>query len=742
MDRIPPSLESCQPAADASASRRSGVATSLPLAVFVLMLCGLMSAAAQTASFSNTSPIPIPDLGAGTPYPSTINVSGTAGTISQVTVTLNGYSHTYPDDVDVLLVSPTGQKVVVMSDTGAGNDVINVSLTLSDGTASALPDSGQIVSGTFKPTNVGTAEAFPAPAPGGPYGATLSAFNGFSANGAWSLFVVDDASADQGALNGGWTLTITTAGGASAAPTISDIANQATTMNTATAAIPFSVNDAETPATSLTLSGSSSNPTLVPNGNIAFGGGESSRSVTVTSAANQTGTATITVTVSDGALTASDTFVLTVSAVNTAPTISNIADQSIDEDTTSGALSLTVGDGETAAGSLTLSGSSSNPVLVPNGNIGFGGAGANRTVTVSPALNQNGTATITVTVSDGQLSANDSFVLTVNAVNDPPTISNIADQSTTVGTAVGPISFTVGDVETAAGSLIMSGSSSNPTLVPDGNIVFGGSGGNRTVTVTPAANQTGTATIAVTVSDGGLTASDTFVLTVSSSASGTASFSNTSPIPIPDLGAGTPYPSTINVSGTAGTISQVTVTLNGYSHTYPDDVDVLLVSPTGQKVVVMSDTGAGNDVINVSLTLSDGAASALPDSGQIVSGTFKPTNVGTAEAFPAPAPGGPYGATLSAFNGFSANGAWSLFVVDDASADQGALNGGWTLTITTAGGASAAPTISDIANQATTMNTATAAIPFSVNDADTPATSLTLSGSSSNPTLVPNGNIG
>src|SRR6185369_2151684 len=121
------------------------------------------------------------------------------------------------------------------------------------------------------------------------------------------------------------------------------------------------------------------------------------------------------------------------------------------------------------------------------------------------------------------------------AVNDPPTISNIADQSTAVGTAAGPIGFTVGDVETGAGSLILSGSSSNPTLVPVGNIAFGGSGSSRTVTVTPAANQTGTATIGVTVSDGALTAGDTFVLTVSSSVSGTASFSNASAITIPDL---------------------------------------------------------------------------------------------------------------------------------------------------------------------------------------------------------------
>jgi len=96
-----------------------------------------------------------------------------------------------------------------------------------------------------------------------------------------------------------------------------------------------------------------------------------------------------------------------------------------------------------------------------------------------------------------------------------PTISDIANQTTNTNTPTPAIAFTVGDAETAAGSLAVTGSSSNTTLVPNANIVFGGSGASRTVTLTPAANQTGTATIMVTVTDGGgATASDTFVLTV------------------------------------------------------------------------------------------------------------------------------------------------------------------------------------------------------------------------------------
>jgi formylglycine-generating enzyme required for sulfatase activity len=200
---------------------------------------------------------------------------------------------------------------------------------------------------------------------------------------------------------------------------------------------------------------------------------------------------------------------------NSAPTISDIAAQTINQGNNTGALAFTVGDAQTAAGSLTLSGSSSNTTLVPNANIVFGGSGANRTVRVTPTSGHSGTATITVTVSDGLLSASDTFVLTVNA-NSAPTISDIEVQTITEGNNTGALAFTVGDAQTVAGSLTVSGSSSNTTLVPNSNIVFGGSGANRTVTVTPASGQSGTATITVTVSDGLLSASDTFLITVNS----------------------------------------------------------------------------------------------------------------------------------------------------------------------------------------------------------------------------------
>jgi glucose/arabinose dehydrogenase len=297
------------------------------------------------------------------------------------------------------------------------------------------------------------------------------------------------------------------------APTISSISNQNSAMNTPTAAIPFTVDDAGSGPTNLTVSGVSSNLTLVPNANIVFGGSGANRTVTITPAAGQSGTATITVKVSDGSLTTSTTFVLTVTFTDTPPTISSIGNQTVNQATPTAAIPFVVGDAETPAGSLTVSGVSTNLTLVPNGNIVFGGSGSNRTVTVTPVANQTGKTLITVTVSDGTLSTNTSFVVTVTPDN-PPTISSIGNQMINENTSTGPIGFTVGDVETPAGSLTVSGVSTNLTLVPNGNIVFGGSGSNRTVTVSPVANQTGTTLITVTVGDGTLSTNTSFVVTV------------------------------------------------------------------------------------------------------------------------------------------------------------------------------------------------------------------------------------
>jgi hypothetical protein len=200
-----------------------------------------------------------------------------------------------------------------------------------------------------------------------------------------------------------------------------------------------------------------------------------------------------------------------VAGANTSPTISTIANQNTPANVATN-VSFTVGDAETAPGSLTVSGTSANQTLVPDANLLFGGSGANRTVTITPAAGQQGSTTISISVSDGVNTTSNQFLLTVGA----PAISAISDQSTPVDTATAAIAFTISDTETAAGSLTVSAVSSNPGLVPSDSsgISFGGSGANRTITLTPAAAQAGLTTITVSVSDGINTTSTSFVLTV------------------------------------------------------------------------------------------------------------------------------------------------------------------------------------------------------------------------------------
>lgn len=165
----------------------------------------------QELSFSNTAAIVIPDSGKASIYPSPINIAGVGGFIEKVTVTLRGYSHSWPDDVDVLLVGPGGQKVVLMGDCGGGNARNGISLTFDDDAVTAVPDSAAITPGTYKPTNIDTTtDNFPSPAPSGPFSNSLSVFRGTNPNGSWSLYVQDDGAMDSGSITQGWVLSLTT----------------------------------------------------------------------------------------------------------------------------------------------------------------------------------------------------------------------------------------------------------------------------------------------------------------------------------------------------------------------------------------------------------------------------------------------------------------------------------------------------------------------------------------------------
>jgi VCBS repeat-containing protein len=293
------------------------------------------------------------------------------------------------------------------------------------------------------------------------------------------------------------------------APTISDVADQSTNEDTATGAIGITVGDVDNAAAGLVVTASSSNQALVTDANLVLGGSGTGRTLVATPEADANGTTTITLTVSDGNLTATDTFVLTVNAVNDAPVA--VGDSySTDEDITLNVSAPGVlgNDSDVDLDALTTE-------LVSNVSNGTLTLNANGSFSYVPDADFSGSDSFTYNATDSLLDSNVVTVsITVDAVNDAPTISDVADQSTNEDTATGAIGITVGDVDNAAAGLVVTASSSNQALVTDANLVLGGSGTGRTLVATPEADANGTTTITLTVSDGNLTATDTFVLTV------------------------------------------------------------------------------------------------------------------------------------------------------------------------------------------------------------------------------------
>jgi hypothetical protein len=107
---------------------------------------------------------------------------------------------------------------------------------------------------------------------------------------------------------------------------------------------------------------------------------------------------------------------------------------------------------------------------------------------------------------------NNGGTITVAALTPPPAIGLIADQTTFAGSPL-EIPFTVsGGADVNA--LTVTASSANPSLVPNANFAFEGSGANRTLVITPAPGLTGTTEIQLVVSDDNSSATRSFFLTV------------------------------------------------------------------------------------------------------------------------------------------------------------------------------------------------------------------------------------
>jgi VCBS repeat-containing protein len=222
-----------------------------------------------------------------------------------------------------------------------------------------------------------------------------------------------------------------------------------------------------------------------------------------TPAANYNGSDSFTYRASDGTLTSNlATVTITITAVNDAPVAAD------DAYTTAEDTALTVAAPGVLGNDSDPDGDSLSAVAGSGPSHGTLTLNANGSFVYTPAANYNGSDSFTYRASDGTLTSNLATVtITITAVNDAPVVTVAAGGTCGIDDHSGTINLTVGDVDNAATALTLSAASSNPTLVPNRNIAFAGSGAARTLTATSVAGRSGTAIVTITVSDGQATGS-------------------------------------------------------------------------------------------------------------------------------------------------------------------------------------------------------------------------------------------
>jgi hypothetical protein len=202
----------------------------------VAALIAAVPAGANAATFSNNTVIGQSSTSnqPATVYPSPVEVSGLTGPVVSVKPSLLGITSDSPDLLDVLLVNPAGQGVVIWDD--ACFDSLNGESFSFDDAAPPLPGGCNNQSGTYKPTGPEPNNApFPGAAAGFTQGSALSGFAGGPANGTWKLFTRANHTGGPGAqIAGGWSIEIESAPGcAGAVTTVAGTAGDDTLVGTA-----------------------------------------------------------------------------------------------------------------------------------------------------------------------------------------------------------------------------------------------------------------------------------------------------------------------------------------------------------------------------------------------------------------------------------------------------------------------------------------------------------------------------
>lgn len=199
---------------------------------------------------------------------------------------------------------------------------------------------------------------------------------------------------------------------------------------------------------------------------------------------------------------------------NTAPMISGLMDRTMQEDTSLSGILFEVDDDEEFPEDLSVTITSSHTSLVNQNGLTLTGTGKTRSLSVTPVPDGFGETTITLTVSDGRATTQGTFNLSVNNINDPPDIGVITDFEIDEGTGVLSVPFIVEDSDNDLNQMIITVNSSNPELFNTSNMVIDGAGNIRSLSLAPAPQAFGVATITIRVFDGAASVTEGFQVRV------------------------------------------------------------------------------------------------------------------------------------------------------------------------------------------------------------------------------------
>ncbi|XHX79436.1 MAG: Calx-beta domain-containing protein [Stenomitos frigidus ULC029] len=434
------------------------------------------------------------------------------------------------------------------------------------------------------------------------------------------------------------------------------ITDQTLNEDTPSGAIPFSVNDFNIP--SLVLSATSSNQGLIADNNLALGGSNDNRTITVTPTANQFGNATITLQASDGVTTTTQTFNVTVVPVNDAPTLTLSTANSVAYTENSNAVimdaSATVSDIDstnfdtgTLRANFSVNGTGDDRLIIRNqgtaaGEIGvsgsaitFGGiqigtfTGGVGTTPLVVTFNSNSspdaaqallrnlaysnvseapstvdrTLSIVLTDGDGGTSTTANKTINVTAVNDAPTVSAPTAIAVTedITTSLTGISFA--DVDAGSNPVIATLTVGAGTLAATngGGVTVGGTATNRTLGGTVTAINSFIAGNNLTYTTA-LNATTAQTLSVSLNDNG-------------NTGTGGALTSAVNVA------LNVTAVNDAPTVVAPGAIAILEDTVTALTGITFADVDAGNNPVIATLTVGAGTLAATSDGSVTVGGT-------------------------------------------------------------------------------------------------------------------------